>query len=280
MLVDTSGSMSLPSNPSDSACPSGCGLGGNPCPAACPTRISELRSSVGTWLAAKGTTLRLGLTTYPSGIVCEPAVAPAVALPVPTANDVGSTQALQNNASQINLQLQAKSPQGGTPTGASLLLLSTLTGLTSNDGRADYVVLLTDGLPNCNANNANGLCSCGTSCTTGQTTACQCTTSVCSGAVLCSNGCLDASATVSAVSTLAAAGIKTIVVGFGADTAAGSAPTVLDAMARVGGAPRSCPNGTSAECGGEPCLSNHTCTSAFYSAANGAALQVVLNGLF
>jgi hypothetical protein len=233
---------------------------------------------VATWLAAKGATLRLGLTTFPAGTVCEPPLAPTVALPAPTANDVGTSTVLQNNASQITLQLQAKVPVGGTPTGAALTLMSTLTGLTSNDGRADYVVLLTDGLPNCNANNANSLCACGASCTPAQTSACQCTASICSGA-LCSSGCLDRAATVNAVSALAAAGVKTIVVGFGADTLTTAATPVLDGMARAGGAPRSCPNGTDAECGGQACVS-HTCAPAFYSAANGADLQVVLNGLF
>lgn len=279
LLVDTSGSMLLPIDVQNAACPTGCGTTANPCPGTCPTRMGELRASLGTWLAARGTTLRLGLTTYPSGTVCEPALAETVALPAPTVNDVGTTQALQNNASQISVQLQSKTPVGGTPTGASLTMLAALPGLTANDGRADYVVLLTDGLPNCNANNANALCACGAGCTPAQTMACQCTTSICSG-TLCSNGCLDSSASVTAVSTLAAAGVKTIVVGFGADTASGAAATVLDAMARVGEAPRSCPNGTSAECGGETCLSNLTCTSAHYRAPTGAALQAVLDGLF
>lgn len=142
-------------------------------------------------------------------------------------------------------------------------------------------MLLTDGLPNCNPSNANAVCSCGTNCTAQQTMACQCTVSTCSPSALCSNGCLDASGTVTAVSALSAAGVKTIVVGFGADVATGAAVTVLDSMARAGGAPRSCPNGAAAECGaGGSCLSNRTCAAAFYSAATGAELSVVLSGLF
>ena len=170
-------------------------------------------------------------------------------------------------------------PQGGTPTGPSLTVVGALPGLNANDGRADYVVLLTDGLPNCNSNNANSLCACGASCTTTQISSCQCTTSACTG-TLCSLGCLDSAGAITAISALNTSGIKTMVVGFGADVSAGAAPAVLDAMARAGGAPRSCPNGTVAECGGSTCLSNHTCQQAFYGAATASELQAVLEGLF
>jgi hypothetical protein len=201
-------------------------------------------------------------------------------LPAPSPNDVGTTQTNQTTASQVSVALQSSSPQGGTPTGPSLSMLSRQPSLTGNDGREDYVLLITDGLPNCNSTNANGLCACGTSCTPQQVSACQCTTSTCSGS-LCSLGCLDSSGSVAAETSLANVGVKTIVVGFGPDVAAGSALTVLDAMARAGGVPRSCPNGTSAECGaGSTCLSNRTCDRAFYQASSSAELQGVLSQLF
>ncbi len=288
LLIDTSGSMSLPINPQAVECPAGCGSSStNLCPVPCPTRIAQLRSGVGNWLAARGTSVRLGLTTFPEGTLCQLPTSAAVALPAPSATDEGTASVLQQNASQISLALQARTPQGGTPTGPALTLLASTPGLTATDGREDFVVLITDGLPNCNANNTNAACTCnpslcGASCSAvcaAQTTACQCTTSTCTNA-LCSLGCLDTDATISAVSTLRTAGVRTIVVGFGADTASGPAITVLDAMARAGGAPRSCPNGTSAECGGLQCLSNRTCEQAFYRAQTSVELQAVLGALF
>jgi hypothetical protein len=44
-------------------------------------------------------------------------------------------------------------------------------------------------------------------------------------------------------------GIKTAVIGLGGDTVTGTAPSILNAIATEGGAPRSCPGGTDAECG-------------------------------
>ena len=280
LLVDTSGSMLLPTDPNSASCPVGCGTAANQCPTNCPTRFSELKTGLSNWLAVQGGTLRLGLTTYPSGPLCEPAMAPGVALPLATTTDVGTGSTLSANASLVSIGLQARTPQGGTPTGPSLGVVGMLPGLNANDGRADYVVLLTDGLPNCNANNPNALCGCGNSCTATQLSTCQCTTSTCSAAALCSLGCLDSSGSITAISELNIRGIKTIVVGFGPESAGGATPAVLDAMARAGGAPRSCPNGTSAECGGGMCLSNRTCQRAFYGATSAAELESVLNSLF
>ena len=81
-----------------------------------------------------------------------------------------------------------------------------------------------------------------------------------------------------AVRTLKQKGIKTIVVGFGADTNSGSGPAVLQAMAEEGGFPRECPMGTDAECGtGNTCnTATNRCTKAFFQAANGAELSDAL----
>lgn len=278
-VVDTSGSMNLPIDPNNSACPSGCGPGANPCPANCPTRISELRSSLTAWLTAHGDFARLALTTYPVGTTCEVPMSPLVALAPATATDEGTTTALQQQAGAVTSALAQVTPVGGTPTSATLEMVASLSGLQANDGREDLVVLLTDGLPNCNANNVNNLCTCGTNCTAAQQTACACTTSSCAN-TLCAIGCLDSTAAISAVSRLRTAGIKTVVVGFGADLGGGAAPMVLDAMARAGGAPRSCPAGTTAECGGQVCRTDKTCEQAHYTAGNGLALTGVLDAVF
>jgi|APLak6261675434_1056106.scaffolds.fasta_scaffold00533_8 hypothetical protein len=280
LLVDVSGSMNLPINPSDSQCPASCGTTtANLCPTACATRIGQLRAAISTWLSTRGSSLRLGLTTYPAGTACQVPTGPSVSLPAPTPTDEGTTSALQANASAINTTLQAIEPVGGTPTGDSLRTLASVSGLTSADSRADYVVLITDGLPNCNGSNVNALCGCSSSCTPAQTAACNCTTSACTSS-LCSIGCLDGDGAVAAVTQLRNAGIKTAIIGFGADASSATAATVLDNMARAGGAGRVCPNGTTLECGGLICRADRTCEQSYYSAATANELQAALNTLF
>lgn len=285
LLVDNSGSMLLPTNPAASGCPAGCGnSASNPCPGTCPTRVSEMKSAMATFLQTSGSIARLGVTIYPTDNVCKAASNIDVAFPAPTVTDDGTDAALNGNASQVNTRIQMLGPTGGTPTGPSLEFLGTYGGLTdNNDFRDDFVLLLTDGLPNCNDNNPNQLCSCGASCSMAQTAACSCTTSTC-GSTLCAKGCLDFVAgdenagAVGAVKALRQKGIRTIVVGFGADLVGGPGPIVLNAMARAGGFARECPNGTDAECGsGNSCITaTKVCTSAFFQASNGTELAAAL----
>ncbi len=109
-------------------------------------------------------------------------------------------------------------------------------------------MLLTDGLPNCNGSLEGATCTC----LEGDgTKACQIR-----------ENCLDQDATVQAISNLTNRKIRTIVVGFGLDTGAGPARATLNAMARAGGFPRSCPAG-------------QTC-DAFYQAANAKELADAL----
>ena len=300
LLVDNSGSMLLPVNPADPDCMVTnlqgarvlCGSASAACPVAtCPTRSSELQSAMGAFLMNSGTIARLGLTVFPipgtvaNGVLgCDPSTNITVELPLPTSDDANTEPALNATAQAVNTEVQRLKPQGGTPTAASLEFLGTYAGLTESsadrdDFRDDLVLLLTDGLPNCNGTNANNLC------TGGSATACDCTTGQggCSGTDpmrgLCSKGCLDRDFTVQKVKELRQKGIKTIVVGFGAELSAGSGPAVLDAMAREGGFPRACPDATDAECGGAPGSCNATtkqCATSFFQAANGTELGAAL----
>src|SRR5687767_2879846 len=68
LLVDQSGSMDLPTDTANPACPQGCGGSKlNLCPAACPTRISELRAAMNDFLTRHGTVARMGMTGFPGG---------------------------------------------------------------------------------------------------------------------------------------------------------------------------------------------------------------------
>jgi hypothetical protein len=146
------------------------------------------------------------------------------------------------------------------------------------------VLLLTDGLPNCNDVNPNGLCQCssqGNTCSAAQVTSCACTSS-CMGTSLCSLGCLDRDGVVEKVKALRAKSIRTIVVGFGADLLTGDGPGVLNAMAREGGFPRGCADGTDQECGGAPgsCdTATRQCATSFFQARNAAELAAALKAI-
>ena len=273
ILVDKSGSMLQPTDPTAAGCPAGCGPS-SPCPSGCPTRISELRSAMGTFLTTSGTVARMGLGFFPSDAVCGPTGAIDVSLPAPTTADDSSADAANTaNATSINGRIQAVAPLGGTPTGSSLAFVGGTPGLNDiNDNRQDFVLLLTDGLPNCNSANPNNQCA-------GANPNCRCTTSGCSGS-LCALGCLDRAGAIDNVQQLRGKQIKTIVVGFGADTATGDAPDVLNAMAEAGGFARTCPNHTNAECGtGGQCLAGDVCDKKFYQAKNGAELSQALTNI-
>lgn len=285
LLVDNSGSMMQPTNPAASGCPqppaAACGTSGNPCPGTCPTRVSELKSAMATFLQTSGSIARLGVTKFPIDSLCAASTNVDVQFPAPTPTDDGTDSALTTTAGQVNAFIQALLPTGGTPTGSSLAFLGTYGGLNdAADFRDDFVLLLTDGLPNCNDANPNALCGCGAGCSPAQYTSCACTTAgmpPCA-ASLCAKGCLDRDGAVQNVKSLRQKGIRTIVVGFGADTAVGDGPAVLNAMAREGGFARECPNMTDAECGtAGPCnTATKQCATSFFQAANGTELAAAL----
>lgn len=250
LAVDRSGSMNLPVDPA--------------CSGTCPTRWSELVGAMDGFLSGNGHVARMGLMPFAGSSPCGPG---AVQVDTSASNDVASE--LQANADGINAAIHALAPGGGTPTGTTIQALSGYSPLANPD-RDDFVLLLTDGLPNCNPNNPNDY--------NVDPTACRCTDSnpascAAAGKLLC----LDQDATVSQIDALNAQGVKTVVVGFGADTASGDAPAVLAAMGKAGGYTLTCPGGTDAECAGGTCnLANQTCSNSYYQASNGVALSDAL----
>lgn len=279
ILVDKSGSMNAPLN---SMLPTCGNCSGATCPSSCPTRISELRTAMNQFLTTSSTVARMGLAFFPKGedttfspTGCAPTSEIAVDLPAPSVSDT-DTAPLTANATTVNMRIQglgsATPVTGGTPTAGSLTFLGSYAGLLDDrDNRQDFVLLLTDGLPNCNPANplscssmppppAN-LCTLGPNCN-GQ---------------YCRAGFLDKDGVVTAVQQLRSRNISTIVVGFGADFASPEALDVLNSMAEVGGFGRKCPNGTNAECGSNnTCLPNRFCTKQFYAAANATELATAL----
>lgn len=272
LLVDKSGSMNLPINPSDSACRLNngqpCGLSSDDCPAACRTRWRELKSAMGDFLTTYGTVARMGLTFYPKDTVCAAPTLDDVRVQIPNSDDVDSE--LQAAAAAINTAIQGQVAIGGTPTGNSLQTLANYPPLLANEGREHFIVVLTDGLPNCNENNVNDYSN---------ADACRCTlaNNGCTAQNFPRAGCLDKDNTVAQVDSLKSRGIKTIVIGFGAELASGTGPEVLNAMADKGGFARVCPTGQDSECGSLGCdTATNTCRQKFYQAANGDDLAKAL----
>ncbi len=259
LLVDRSGSMNQAANPSLCADPL-CGSDNGHLKCDCPTRMSELRLAMSDFLTKHGTVARMGLVPFATDrltankYVCvAPDLSDVEKLGVPLSQSEDVNAELQATADSIQARIQSLIPKGGTPTGASLRMLSNYEPLGRED-RQDFVLLLTDGLPNCNA---------------GNTCACKSGT--------CHEDCDDASNTVKAVQELAAKSIRTIVVGFGAETGSALGAGPLNAMAEAGGFARACPDGDSATCGANNfCTPAKVCSKQFYQAANGAELAAVL----
>jgi hypothetical protein len=225
------------------------------------TRISELKTAMGGFLDTYGTVARFGLTTYPEVIstLAVPACGVGrLSIDVSLSDDVPSD--LTAKAAQIKAAVQAITAGGGTPTATTLASLANYPPLR-DPNRQDFALLLTDGLPNCNANNPSSPATC-----------------TCTGALPCSiNNCLDQDATVASIRELKKAEITTIVVGFGADLGSGPGPAVLQAMAAAGGFQRSCK--AQGDCGvGDSCV-NGLCGRQYFQAANGAELGKALEAI-
>jgi hypothetical protein len=278
LLVDTSGSMTAPADPSLAACKRNgvvCGDDTFQCPisSGCDTRWSALQKAMTDFLGSSGTIARLGLATYPADDYCGSTA--SVSIPLPAA-DKEDNATLTANAQAVLNQLLAiktyrttatdKVPDGGTPTSLSLRYVGGIADLQTEE-RSDFVLLLTDGLPNCNPSHPT------------TPTQCYCTLSV--GCTDTPEGCLDKNTSVAAVQQLSAKNIKTIVIGFGADFNATSesgrqGAATLNAMAEAGGFARKCTQ--DADCGaGDTCdTAAKLCSRRFYQAANRAELVAAL----
>jgi hypothetical protein len=277
-LIDKSVSMNFPNDSSSPACPANCNNGGSLCPSTCTTRLSVLRSAMATILDSHGADAWMGMAIYPTGTAANSSCTPTlkgdvkVELALEAADPVASMRAAAQN---VNLEIQRLVPAGGTPTAGALRFLSTYQPLLRSSTDADreaYLVLITDGLPNCNEHNPN---------TCVDFAACRCTLANCTGA-FCAQGCLDQDDSVAAIAELRTKGVKTIVVGFGVEAASGDGPAVLNKLAEAGGMSRTCVHGTDAECGiGDTCESSTLlCRQRYQRAIAEAELIVALDSMF
>lgn len=254
LLVDKSGSMNEPT--------------------ATGTRLSDMKGAMSLFLSEFGTSARFGLSVFPDataadacGVACVPG---KVLHDITPSSDVDAE--LQAAAATIDAQLQSIGEPGnlpaigGTPTAASLDVLAGLSSL-QDLLREDFVLLLTDGLPNCNTSLDPAACSCTATTSTGQPiTPCNF-----------SCNCLDSWKVLESIDALRTKGIRTIVVGFGAETGSSIARPLLNGMATRGGFARTCE--TDADCGaGDTCEPNEKlCSTRFYQAASAEELAQTLS---
>ncbi|HZX43510.1 MAG TPA: adventurous gliding motility lipoprotein CglB [Myxococcaceae bacterium] len=255
LLLDRSGSMRLPFDPTPAACGS-CGQTGQPAcdPVACPSRWDALTSTATTFLSQHGTVARMGVAFYPSlsgaSIVdpgsgqssnfCGPAS--SIDVPLPSSDD---DAALRDSAAAVDFAIKrvgatasplAGGVGGGTPTGDSLVYVADHANFGSTIQRQSFLLLMTDGLPNCNpasglnANQNPAACDC----TDGPTSA------VCTYYPVLD--CNDFNETARKVSNIRASGVKTIVIGYG-DVFGSSAQRTLQQIALAGDFQRRCAAG-------------------------------------
>jgi von Willebrand factor type A domain len=249
LLVDKSGSMSDPVTP-----PSG------------PSKIVVLQQVMGQFLEptpdAGSTIARVGLAEFPNQS-CVATTASDVLASLPAASAGDADAVLEAAAEAANTALQKLTPSGGTPTRASLQYIASSIAELSDPARQDFVLLLTDGLPNCNNNLDANTCTC----TSSPNPPCSANTD-----------CLDKDATVAQIESMRTnLNIKTIVIGFGQDVVGSIPQSTLEAMAEAGGFVRKCPN-TSDSCGpGNDCvLATGLCSQQFFQATDGPTLTEAL----
>lgn len=174
-VVDASGSMIQPLDDSPSS----------------PPRWEVATQLVTDLTAALPAGAESALAVYPFNASCG--APPALELPFSRGSDMAF--------------LAERLPRGGTPTAATLRFVESLPEL--HDASFDrLVVLVTDGVPNCNDAHPGNACAAQPTCT--------CTLAACGGAN-CSLGCADDDATTAAALALGAAGVQILTVTVGPD---------------------------------------------------------------
>jgi len=290
LVLDRSGSMRLPFDPTPAACGT-CGQTGQPScdPATCPSRWDVLTSTATDFLSQNGTVARMGVAFYPAlsgATILDPGsnntsnfctAASAIDVALPSSDDDAD---LRNSADAVDFAIRrvgaTASPLsggvgGGTPTGDSLVYVAANAGFGSTIQRQSFLLLMTDGLPNCNpasglnANDNPAACDC----TDGPTSA------VCTYYPVLD--CNDFNETARKVRAVRDTGVKTIVIGYG-DVFGASAQQSLEQIAVAGDFQRRCASG-----GGEcdpsdtACLQTGTqCTEQFFRATSKEQLSAAL----
>ncbi|MBI5514430.1 MAG: VWA domain-containing protein [Deltaproteobacteria bacterium] len=178
-------------------------------------------------LPALQTDLTMGLLVFPKVLRPSPTGDP---LPPSEVCDVLRTLDVEpgrSTAAAIMAQLGRALPAGATPTNTALEAAADYYRRTPDRVGARYLVLATDGGPNCNGALENATCRCSAQ---PEATLCRSMSNI-----YARHNCLDDARTVATVASLRAMGIETFVLGLpGTETLV----DVLDRMAEAGGRAR------------------------------------------
>src|SRR3954471_12365162 len=195
-VVDRSGSMGDP-------------LSGSPF-----SKFENARVAISVMLRAVGHRVRYAAGVYPA-YLNEDGCAPGMPIFPLTAGDSPKYAAMAENGpglSELLKRLADNPPSGGTPTAATLReLQSTILGL---EGKKTYVVLITDGAPNCNLALRCGVEACIPNIEHASLSGIACDDNYnCCSPKIGGGDCVDADASEAAVADYEKAGVDTFVVG-------------------------------------------------------------------
>jgi hypothetical protein len=197
------------------------------------TKWNGIRAALGDAIDATQGQVAFGLDLFPNSGSADTPLSNGCELPVSGAPSVAIASGAATD-SAIKRALTDNAPAGATPTAAALA--RALDYFTKGDGKAligrNYVLLATDGGPNCNST----LSCAAEACTVNMDGICPANTNCCDASLdpAGPSKCLDDDATVAVVQELAKAGVKTLVVGIPGTEA--YQPT-LDAVSLAGEAP-------------------------------------------
>jgi hypothetical protein len=257
LVVDRSGSMDEPVDREHPACAPGCS-NLDPCGPGCPTRLSELRAAIDVFVTEVGDEARLGLAVFPPQQ--ELCGAGGVELAFPQTDD---RVELAAHAAVLRAQVDALTSHGGTPTAQTLRAVAAHPAMVPQPGRPTTVILLTDGLPNCNPALDSQRCTCT-----------HPDVSPCSPSL----NCLDEDGAVQALEELQRSGISTAIVAFGMDGSDDTVRRTLGAMAKAGSFPRGC--FADGDCPSGARCEQFQCTERFFLAGDARELAVALTAVF
>ena len=202
------------------------------------TRYAALALAIQTLLGRVGHRVNYGATLFPRGVDACDSGEEIRALGAGDDVSFAVSGELGPELRSFMFYIRRRAPNGGTPIGLALNALAPQVGAA---GPNTYVFLVTDGGPNCNPQVRCGADSCMPNLEGLRITdqlVCDDSLNCCDDSVFGPANCLDTEGSLGAVRELAAAGVKTIVIGIpGSETYA----DLLDQLAVAGGAPRADP---------------------------------------
>ncbi len=218
----------------------------SPCTPACPSRFTGVRNTLGSLLAGSGSVARHASAMYPTSLAIGTDGGCRIPTPEFVIPDAGTQLAAELSAAAAQVLFRyADGGLPGTSSNISLGLASVNEAISASVATTPtMVVMLTDGLPNCNEQNP-------LTCANKTTCGCDEAPSTCPavGTPGCTTFCTDGDAFTNAVSNISRAGVVPVMlVGVGGSVSTSLFRATFNGAAAVSGLVRSCTS--DAQCGG------------------------------